>query len=369
MNTKLRNGLYKYKLHILIWALFIFYECVVIGMLAGAFGHPLTYAGHYSIIITLFYVHAKVSLPWAMKKKNSAFLKVLVVATIEISMYILLSLALDKLLVFIQILPHTAWSSLNYVYVLRNLYRCIYFMGFSTGYYYLMTYNDEKRKTAELERLRLNGIISAEKAGKELMRAQNAYLKAQINPHFLFNTLDFIYHHVMSSSPPAAEAIIVLSEMMRYAIDSDQIQDFILVKDEIEQIENIRYLNQLRKEKPQCIRFIFDENVKEIHLVPLVLLTLAENIFKHGNLTQEDNFAELKIFLDNDTLKIYSDNLISSQKHISHQTGLKNIEKRLKYAYGNDITFQHQVDSSNHFRMRIAIPLETLQQHALKAEI
>jgi len=242
-------------------------------------------------------------------------------------------------------------------------------MGFSTGYYYLMTYNNEKRKTAELEKQKLNAIILAEKAEKELMKAQNAYLKAQINPHFLFNTLDFIYHHVMSSSPPAAEAIIVLSEMMRYAIDSDKMDDFILVRDEIEQIENLRYLNQLRKEKPLCIRLNFDENIKEIQMVPLVLLTLAENIFKHGNLVDEEDYAELKVLLENNNLKIYSDNLISLQKTISHQTGLQNIEKRLKYAYGNNIMFNHYVDSSNHFRMRIAIPIEKLQRHALKAGV
>ncbi len=216
-----RNKLKNYKIDLLIWLLFILYETVLIGLVSGVFGNPITYISHYFLIIFLFYSHANLILPWVFGTKR-VVIWMLPALVLEVAIFVFLSFILDQFLIAIHVLQRGVPLKLNYLYSLKAVYRCVYFLAFSTVYYFLITYFKEKRKTNELERQRLEDIINRQKSEQELTKAQNAFLKAQIQPHFLFNTLDFIYHKIDEVSPVAAEVIIILLEMMRYAIDSDK---------------------------------------------------------------------------------------------------------------------------------------------------
>ena len=361
MKLIIENWLIKYKLHLLVWMLFILYETIVIGLISGEFGDPLTYVAHYIAIVSLFYLHADLSLPWALKNKKSAIWKLPLVLMLEIVGFTLISYSIDKFLIIINVIHRATAFNLSYLYSLKTLYRCIYFLGFATGYYFLVVYMKEKKKTNELEKQRLKDIIYRQKSEQELTKAQNAFLKAQINPHFLFNTLDFVYHNIVSLSPVAADALITLAEMMRYAIDSDKMGDYIYLGDEIDQVENLLYLNQVRKNHELGFVFTYDEKVRQIKLIPLALLTLVENIFKHGNLSQSDHEAVVKIFIEDNIFHIETDNLINNHgSKPSNQTGLSNIRKRLSYAYGPSIEFNYHADDASHFKLSLAIPMECL---------
>lgn len=362
MKKIFQNWFNKYKLHVLIWALFIFYEAVVIGVVSGTFGHPLTYTVHYTAAIVLFYVHASLFLPWALKYKKSAIWR-LPFILLEIGAFVLISFFLDKILIMSRIMPADKPFSLTWLYGLKMLYRGGYFLGFATGYYYLITYLKERRKTNELEKQHLNDIINSQKAEQELTTAQNAFLKAQINPHFLFNTLDFIYHNIDASSPIAADAVIILTEMMRYAVDADKMGDYILLGDEIEQAENLIYLNQMRKNHTLGFKLNYSNDVKQIKIIPLVLLTLVENIFKHGNLNEPANEAIIDIYIDGDNFHISTSNIINYKiPKTGSQSGLNNIEKRLRFAYGSHVHFNHETDETNHFRLFLKIPVSVLKK-------
>lgn len=352
----------KHKLHLLIWALFISYETVVIGLVSGTFGHPLTYVAHYIAILFLFYLHADVFLPWALLNKKSAIWKLPVMLALEITGFVIFSYCIDKLLIMSQVMPYFKPFNLSYLYSLKMLYRGIYFLGFATGYYFLITYNKEKRRTNELEKQHFQDIINSQKAEQELTKAQNAFLKAQINPHFLFNTLDFIYHNIDASSPVAADAVIVLTEMMRYAVDADKMGDFICLGDEIDQAENLLYLSQMRKNHALGLRLNYEEETRHINLIPLVLLTLVENIFKHGNLNEPQHEAFISIYVERHTFHIVTNNLIKYESSENgYQSGLNNIKKRLKYAYGNEVEFAYHTDETNHFRLHLSVPMECLK--------
>lgn len=362
MKKKIENWFKKYRLHVLIWFSFILYESFSIGFVMGAFGNPITYAAHYFIIIFLFYLHADWSLPWALKNNSRAILRIPFVLALEIVVFIFISFYTDQWLINNHFLRFNGPFILNIQYCLKTLFRDIYFIGFSTGYYFLLTYAKERRKTNELEKQRLNDIIYRQRSEQELTKAQNAFLKAQINPHFLFNTLDFIYHNIVSLSPSAADAVITLAEMMRYAIDSDKMGDFISLGDEIDQVENLLYLNQIRKNDELGFLFEYEENVRQIYLIPLVLLTLVENIFKHGNLMERGHDALVRIYLKNETLLIETDNLINNKTAVAgNHKGLSNILQRLKYAYGDNIIFAYHSDKANHFKVHLSIPLEQLK--------
>jgi sensor histidine kinase YesM len=346
------------RYHVLVWLLFILYETWVVGMLSAAFGNPMAYIAHYLAIIFFFYFHANVAMPWAFKTNKNAFWKLPIVIIIQLFFYLSLHYIADIILLLTQSIVQPKDGLINSMFILRNIYRGIYFLGFSTGYYFTRTYINERKKTAELERERLTGIIKQQQIEQQLAIMQNAFLKAQINPHFLFNTLDFVYYHTNLHSPIAGEAIIRLSQMMRFAIDSDKMGEFISLGDEIEQVENLIYLHEIRKKDQPCISFSYDEEVKSIEIIPLVLLTLVENIFKHGDLSEPNDMALISVSVKNKVLYIKTDNLINQNKSLnSNYSGLKNIKERLHYAYGDQANFTYTTDNRNHFLIDLTIKL------------
>jgi len=352
-------------IHIVIWFLFILYETVIVGLVFGAYGRPLTYAMHYFTIISYFYILAEAGLPWCLKTKRLAPLKIIVFFTLAISAYIYLNFLTDVLLIRFHYITHIKSVELNETFILKELYRCIYFTAFSTAYYFLITYIREKRKSTSLEELRLKNIIKEEQMARILSIAQNDYLKAQINPHFLFNTLDFVYHHVIKCSDVAAEVIISLSEMMRYAIASSDSKEYILLGDEILQIEKLIRIHQLRSSGQLNLKARFDKQAMQLRFLPLVLLTMVENIFKHGNSYDEIFPARVSVLCSHGILTIETLNRIGTQKNgSSGNNGLKNIITRLQFAFGDQVSFEHGPENNfNFYRVSINIPIAVLPDY------
>ncbi|TKC09958.1 hypothetical protein FA048_07035 [Pedobacter polaris] len=355
------NWIKKYKIHFIVWALFMLYETVVIGLLFNLYGNPIIYIAHYIVIVSIFYVHANFILAWALRDKTNVIWRLPFIIIIQIILYILLNYSADLILIGLNLIEVKGKHNLDSTFILRNLYRGIYFLGFSTGYYFLSNFLSQRKKTEELEKEKLEKVIQQQKTEQELIIAQNAFLKAQINPHFLFNTLDFIYHKVNMHSEIAGEAVIRLSQMMRYAIDSDEMENTIYLADEIEQVENLIYLYQIRKTNDLNVYFSYTEDVKHLQLIPLVLLTLVENIFKHGDISDDDDIAYINLSILNELLQIQTVNLINHHKvKNTTNSGLNNIHKRLCYAYGNEVSFQYQ-SIDQHFKANIEIPVKLLK--------
>ncbi|MEH6304481.1 sensor histidine kinase [Olivibacter sp. CPCC 100613] len=245
--------------------------------------------------------------------------------------------------------------------ILKIVWRSLYFIGFSTGYYFLVTLLKEKERTASLERQRLHQIIEQQKMEQELGKAQNAYLRAQINPHFLFNTLNFIYNKTRKSAPIAADAILTLSAMMRYAVESNEEKGYILIEEEIEQVHNLIHLHSLRQNDQIYFHVEVEERVRSISIIPLILITLVENIFKHGNLSLINHRGLLKVYIRNDRLFIETENLVNEIHNTSGLSkGLENIAKRLQYSYGDQAGFTYVKTPKNHFNTRVEISLAVL---------
>jgi two-component system LytT family sensor kinase len=366
--SKIWRFLVNYRLHILVWIAFIIYEYALIIIVFPVKDTALDYATHYALIITLFYFHAHMLLLLTRKDKKQARGKIFAAVLIELSVYAVCCFWLDKTLVMLHSIILTRPLAFDFHFVFSNIFRGSYFIGFSTGYYYLITFLKQRQITEESEKQRLNEIILRQKAEQELTRAHNAFLKAQINPHFLFNTLDFIYHNIMEVSPFAAEAIITLADMMRYAIDSDKMGDYVVLGDEIDQVMNLQYLNQIRKNVEVNFHLSYPNAARELRFIPLVLLTLTENIFKHGNLTGNYS-ASLKMSIRDEQLIIESENFsirtFSTQTQNSNGTGLRNIAKRLHYAYGNAASINYGTDEHGKFKLMISVPVQLLHEIAL----
>ncbi len=348
------------KIHLLIWTLFIFQESILVSVLSGVYNHPLIWIAHYAVTITLFYFFSDYSLAWALRTKT--IWRIVVVICIQVALYSYAHYLATTMLIFFKIgVDNQSYIPFDSVYIISNLYRCMLFMLFATGYYFLKTYLKEREKNEILERQRLEEIIERERRVQEMAIIQNAILKAQINPHFLFNTLDFIYHKVNHHSESAGEAVVKLAQLMRFAIDSDQMEDTITLSDEIEQVENLVYLYQIRKPQALNVKFTYNEEVKQVQFIPFVLLTLIENMFNHADLSNDDEIARLQIKIIDEFLHIISFNLINHKKAThSNKSDLANIQKRLHYAYGEGAVFE-RIASTTHFKVNISIPLRLLK--------
>lgn len=346
------------KLHILIWIIFVTYESIIVGIFSGRFGQLNNYILYYSLNISLFYVHAHLVLTNALKNNKTVWWKIPLFIVFELICYLLITACLDYIVITYTNYTGPRKLGFNLLFFAGPIYRAIYFMCFSTGYYFLLNFLKERRKTEDLEKQRLNNLI-------QIARSENAFLKAQIQPHLLFNTLDFIYQNARESSPIAAETIHSLSEMMRYSVDSNKDRDFIPLSEEINQVENLINLHQLRKDHSIQIRFWYDEEIRNIKIIPLILITLVENMFKHGDLTKEIYPAEIKIANEGGKLIIETSNLI---KEISNDSGLnsglENIKKRLYYTYQDHASFSHFIDQNIYFKAILTIDLT--QQNQLK---
>lgn len=115
----------------------------------------------------------------------------------------------------------------------------------------------------------------------EKLSAELRFLKAQINPHFLFNTLNNLYYLAYTQSPNTTEVIAKLSQMMRYMIYDSNHQKVPLNK-ELEYMQNYISLENLRLNDQIPIKFDIEGSPEQVLITPLILITFLENAFKHG---------------------------------------------------------------------------------------
>lgn len=172
------------------------------------------------------------------------------------------------------------------------------------------------------------------------LRTELAYLKDQINPHFLFNVLNNIY--VLSRKRPAeaSESILLLSDMLRYQL-YDCSEEKVSLKNEIDYLKNYLDLDKLRKSKAQ-VNFAINGHPNGIQVAPFLFLPFVENAIKHG--TSMDNEAKIDIRFDiqKDTLHFYIKNTKPEQPVVREVggIGLANVKRRLDLLYPKQHTLK-----------------------------
>ncbi|MFD2583342.1 sensor histidine kinase [Pedobacter vanadiisoli] len=349
----------KYKFHLLVWSLYIVYEVFILGLVTNRFRQPAAYLLVYIVNISTFYIYG-----FFFKKalttltKSLKILKIVSLITLVISGYTVSTFLLIILFEKIGLLTKSPIGFLDREFILSCVYRCILYIGYSTGYVYIIkSFQDQKRLEA-LERQNLVTQIEKQALENDLVQSQNDYLRSQINPHFLFNTLNFIYNDARKKAPMAADAIMNLSEMMRYALKRPEASEMVPLGEEIEQIEHLINLHKLRTANTINLELEVTGDMFGLRFPPLILLTLVENMFKHGNVSHSTQQALIKIAYQKDKLNISTINMINDNKGRqteSHHVGIENIAKRLSSFYGNDYEFRHYKDPLNRYITEINV--------------
>jgi sensor histidine kinase YesM len=179
-------------------------------------------------------------------------------------------------------------------------------------------------------------------------QAELNLLKSQVQPHFLFNTLNNIYYEAYVEAPRTARLIERLSDIMRYFVDESP-RDEVSLRTEIQFLENYIALEKIRIRHETEINFIKNCHV-ETPIPPMLLMTFVENIFKHGiDKSSSDNKIEISLVQQDGYLLFQTHNAIHDKPASgpSDGFGIKNLQKRLNLLYGT--RFELNIDDDGQF--------------------
>lgn len=172
--------------------------------------------------------------------------------------------------------------------------------------------------------------------------AELKLLKQQINPHFLFNTLNSIYVHALERKPQTSEMVMNLSEMLRYQLESNAKENIALEK-EIEFLTHYLYFEKRRLPANVQINFKCEVDKPHTKIAPNLLMPLIENIFKHGLMVGYPCVVEIDLTLKNGELNLHTQNKLNEVPNKnSTGIGLSNLRKRLIFLYESRFTLNQE---------------------------
>ena len=210
----------------------------------------------------------------------------------------------------------------------EGLFASFYFVGFSL----ILSSAAKLIKKAVKQKFQLQEVESKQ------LQTELTLLKTQINPHFLFNTLNNLFGLARNRDPAAAEGISRLSHLMRYMIHDSQV-DRIALDMEIEQIGRLIELQRLRFSKDDNIDIDFQiqGNTDKIQVPPMLLISFVENAFKHGISLDATSFIHIVLKALDQRVEFS----VKNSKHSSPQElpepetglGLENVKRRLELLF------------------------------------
>lgn len=192
----------------------------------------------------------------------------------------------------------------------------------------------------------------------EKLKTEVSYLRAQINPHFLFNTLNSLYALALEKSDAAPEAILKLSGMMRYVVTESN-REHVALENEISYIKNYISLQQLRIDDNTCLTFITAGSASGKYISPLLLIPFIENAFKYGLNPEEKSAINIHIDITDRHLALrVKNNKVNVTLPYDDKSGhgIENTRMRLEYLYPD----KHNLsifDSQDTFEVQLTIAL------------
>jgi two-component system LytT family sensor kinase len=220
-------------------------------------------------------------------------------------------------------------------------------VGIGTSITAIQKWQSDKQRTQELEQDKVTSELS--------------FLKAQINPHFFFNTLNNIYALTQIDAEVAGKAIHQLSRMMRYLLYDTQ-QAHTLLSQEIAFVKDYISLMQLRLTDVVKINIDTPQNLQDLPLAPMIFLPFVENAFKHGVSATQQSHIDVVLVQQGKTLDLTVKNTIMKDNSVSMDTnsgiGLVNTRRRLDLLYPGKYKLDiNDLNADNEYTVHLTLDL------------
>jgi len=181
--------------------------------------------------------------------------------------------------------------------------------------------------------------------------AELQLLKGQLNPHFLFNTLNNLYGLSVLKSDKLPDLMLKLSDLLRYSLYETK-ETLVPLENEIKYLENYISLEKIRLEDKTEIKFIKSGNLIDKKIAPMLLIVYVENAFKHLDLTSKNSKVIVKINIENNQLIFKCENTFDVNTNNNLEKGksgigLQNAKKRLDLIYPNKYQLEIKTDTNH----------------------
>lgn len=340
--------------HVLVWVVFaiaiFFYHPLFSGIdipLQAWMMQSVTLV----LLIIAFYINATVLVPKLLLKSHAAYYFVAIIAIVATIVFIIgltdqvlnSPQPLRRAAEFLRaprLKPDRRSNIERPTIILTALV-----LGIGTSIAVIQKWQNDKQKREELE--------------KEKVTSELSFLKAQIHPHFFFNTLNNIYALTAVDAELAGKAIHQLSRMMRYLLDGTQTGDTMLSK-EIAFVKDYISLMQLRVTDAVSVNVGIPPNLVDVPVAPMIFLPFVENAFKHGVTATQPTHINIIILQKNNTLDLTVKNTVVRGSSMSLETnsgiGLANTKRRLDLLYPGKYTLEiNELNANNEYTVHLIL--------------
>ena len=313
----LRSKSYTVLIHILVWVAFLLVPLIFIESATGRERFMMMGWFQQLLMAAYFYYNFLYLIPrFLLRKKIGPYFIMLILGLVAISsMNVIFALATSGLIEHRH--PFNFWRTAFFPF-----YPAIMAFALSSAVRITMEWFKNDRQKKEME---------AEKLASEL-----AFLKSQVNPHFLFNILNNICSLARKKSDETENAIIKLSQIMRYMLQDSKDEKVSLEK-EVEYLQSYIELQRLRLPESVKIDFSVGGQPEFRSIEPLLLIPFVENAFKHGISYQDSSDILIRLNSKEKVLSFTVENHIASHKDENVEQGsgigLKNVKRRLELLY------------------------------------
>jgi two-component system, LytTR family, sensor kinase len=352
----MKSSLYKIGLHLAGWLMFFLLPVLFlprnvefINFLKSRQSQASLYVNVF--IIIFFYLNAYLLLPVLFKRSKKVFYFLIIAASAVVYYYIVTNMRQEfagGLPEWVrQNNPRFREMNVNRANNTRQLGAYLIFLldiFFSSLVYFASRLSKSEKRVLEVESDRKSAELS--------------FLKAQINPHFLFNTLNNIYTLSLTKNEKTPDAIMRLSKIMRY-VTSDVQKEMIPLEQELNCVRDFIDLQKLRL-SPETVKLEFSiiGDTQNKLIAPLILLPFVENVFKYGISNDKESKICIKIIISENSVELTTENTVFriSRDVESTGVGIENVKRRLTHIYRDK--FQLNISNTNNtFTVKFRVPV------------
>lgn len=342
---QLLNLIGRILLHITFWFGVLIFYLYFFGVGSENFNYVLSFSLYLMpITIIITYVSIYKLIPDYLVKKQYALFALYSIYTLIISSYLII------FSVFYGLIYLSHFESKNMAPISKNMF-------FIMVAVYLVTIVVSAFKMVKLN------LKNTERANKletkvletqlKLKEQELQYLKMQIHPHFLFNTLNTLYGFALKKADETPEMIIKLSNLLDYLLYQVE-KPFVLLNDEVNHIKDYIDLEKMRFSDFLDITFNSTGNFETTKIAPMLLLPFVENSFKHGALKNSILSIKINLNFQDNVLKFYIENNASVENQSKKGIGLDNLKKRLNLLYKDNYTL-HISSDEDLFKVNLSL--------------